>query len=389
MNDKQRAIVLLIKSAVTRQAEVLPEGFCLEQSLELVKKHHMVNLIYDGADVCGISKKDPAMQQLFPVYLRQLLKSEAQQRSLENLRRAFREAGIHHMLLKGSRIKELYPKPELRYMGDADILIRLEQYDKIRSIMLELGYTEKPDTDHELPWMSDGLYVELHKRLIPSYNKDLFAYYGDGWKLAVPGEGCEYVMKPEDEWIYLFTHYAKHYRDGGVGCRYVADLWLWRRNYPDMDEHYIRNVLETMQIGKFYKNTLELIGYWFADGPGNPTLDVMTEFIFSSGSWGGDNARVLSRAVRDAKHSALGFSGKLVYLWAIAFPPADILKWKYPVLMKHRWMLPLVWLYRPFYKVFRERKDLEKKAAHMDTLSQENMRLRREMLNLVGLEYNF
>ena len=389
MNDQQKAIVLLMKSAITQQAEVLPEGFSLEQNLGLIKKHHMVNLIYDGAVVCGISPKDPAMQQLFPIYLKQLLKSEAQQRSLENLRKAFREAGIDHMLLKGSRMKGLYPKPELRYMGDVDILIRLDQYDRIRTIMQDLGYTEKPDSDHELPWLSDGLYVELHKRLIPSYNKDLFAYYGDGWKLAVAGEGCEYTMKPEDEWIYLFTHFAKHYRDGGVGCRYVVDLWLWRRNYPNMDEGYIRNVLQTMQIGEFYENTLALIDYWFADGPGNPTLDVITEFIFASGSWGGGNARLLSQMVRDAKHSPLGFSGRLVYLWTIAFQPADVLKWKYPVLMKHRWMLPLVWLYRPFHKVFRERKDLKKKAANLDALSQENMRQRREMLNLVGLDYNF
>ena len=31
--------------------------------------------------------------------------------------------------------KKLYPKPELRVMGDADILIREEQYDKIKPVM--------------------------------------------------------------------------------------------------------------------------------------------------------------------------------------------------------------------------------------------------------------
>lgn len=389
MNDQQKAIVLLMKSAITRQAEALPEDFSLEQSLALIHKHHMVNLIYDGAALCGISGKHPAMQQLFPHYLRQLLKSEGQQRAVAALCQAFRDAGIDHMLLKGCRMKGLYPKAELRYMGDADILIRPEQYDRIRPIMRQLGYREKSETDHELPWVSDGLYVELHKMLIPSYNKDLYAYYGDGWQLAAAGDGSEYFMKPEDEFIYLFTHFAKHYRDGGVGCRYVVDLWLWRRNYPAMDERYIRKIMETMQMERFYGNILALIDYWFAGGPGSETLDILTEFIFSSGSWGADEVRVLSRAVRDAKHSALGFSGRLLYLWQTAFPPRRTLWDKYTVLKKHPWMLPAVWLVRPFYKVFFEWKTLSRKKKHLQTLSEENIRLRRDMLQLVGLDYNF
>ena len=36
----------------------------------------------------------------------------------------------------------MYPKTEMRVMSDADILIRTEQYDKIRPIMVELGYSK-------------------------------------------------------------------------------------------------------------------------------------------------------------------------------------------------------------------------------------------------------
>ena len=389
MNQTQQAVIALLKAAVTRQSQTLPEDFSLEQILELTRKHHMTNLIFDGASVCGISGKDPVMQQLFAQYLRQLMRSEGQQRAVEQLRQAFREEGIDFLLLKGCRMKNLYPKPELRYMGDADILIRVEQYDRIRPVMERLGYQEKLETDHELPWRSEALFVELHKCLIPTYNKDLYAYYGDGWKLAVPGEGSEYFLKPEDEWIYLFTHFAKHYRDGGVGCRYVVDLWVWRRACPHMNEAYIRSVMEAMQLEKFYGHMLQLMDHWFENGEGSDTLQIITDFIFSSGSWGADEVRVLSRAVRDAKHSALGFSGRLLYLWQTAFPPVEVLWEKYIVLRKHRWMLPLVWIYRPFYKVFFERKTLDRKKKHMATLSEENMQLRRDMLQLVGLEYNF
>ena len=155
-----------------------------------------------------------------------------------------------------------------------------------------------------------------------------------------------------------------------------------------MDETYIRGVMETMKMERFHDNILLLLDYWFGDGAGNETLDIITEFIFSSGSWGVDEIKVLSRAVRDARHSALGFSGRLLYLWQTAFPNVSILQDKYTVLKKHPWLLPAVWIYRPFYKVFFEWKSLGRKKKHLQTLSEENMQLRRDMLHLVGMEYN-
>ena len=387
MNSNYIGILQLMKSAMTRQPGVLPEGFDLEAQLELLKPHHMFPLIYDGAVRCGISRQDPVMQQLFQIYFKAIQKSDGQQKQVERIREAFQEAQIDHMLLKGSRLKNMYPAPELRYMGDADILIRLDQYEKIVPVMENLGFRFHHETDHELLWYHPQLSLELHKHLIPSYNKDFYGYYGNGWQLAGKGKGSEYTMKPEDEWIFLFTHFAKHYRDGGAGCRYVADLWLWRRNYPNMDESYIRDVLKKMQLDVFYGHILRLMDCWFGNGPEDKILEIMTEFIFSSGSWGQDQIRVMSRAVRDTKHS--GISGRLIYLWQIAFPNVMTLRDKYRVLYKAPWLLPVVWLVRPFYKLLFENRSAKHQLDNVRNLSEENIRLRQEMLNLVGLDYNF
>ena len=52
-------------------------------------------------------------------------------------------------------------------------------------------------------------------------------------------------------------------------------------------------------------------------------------------------------------------------------------------------MLPGVWAVRPFYKVLFEAKSLKRKKQHLAALSEENLNLRQEMLNLVGLDYHF
>ena len=269
-----------------------------------------------------------------------LLISRAQLAQIDRVFDAFDRNGIDYMPLKGCNMKQRYPAPELRMMGDADILIRMDQYDAIRPLMEELGFRETKTTDHELIWQSKALFLELHKRVIPSYNLDMKDYFGDGWELAKLCHGNRWDMTPEDEWIYLFTHFAKHYRDGGIGCRHMVDLWVYLRTAGNMDEGYVEGELEKLQLLAFYRNIRRLIGVWFDGAPEDEMSEYLTEFIFSSGSWGQMETKILSRTLRDSKRSVLGFSGRLIYIRNILFPGVEVLKGKYTLLKKAPWALP-------------------------------------------------
>ena len=389
MDTIQQGVIALLKSAIAGKSYILPENFRLEDAAQQIREHHIAALVYDGAIRCGIDKQSTFMQELFQMYWKALVKSEAQMREVKKVQAAFDEQEISYLPLKGCRIKGLYPKPELRPMADADILIRMDEYDRIVPTMRELGFLEGQETDHELVWHSKSLYLELHKRLIPSYNKDFYAYFGEGWQIARVDCGTRYTMTAEDEMVFLFTHFAKHYRDGGIGCRYVVDLWVFRNAHPNMDESYIRSVLRKLYLEEFYDNMLRLIDVWFHDAPTDEKIDYMTAFVFGSGSWGSVESRTLSVTVRDAKHSVLGFSGKLVYAWNTLFPDVATLKGKYTILKKASWLLPFIWIIRPFYKVLFEWRTMDKQKRNMDAVSRKNMKQRRKMLNYVGLDYNF
>ncbi|MBE6976544.1 MAG: hypothetical protein E7439_05035 [Ruminococcaceae bacterium] len=389
MNTTQLGVLTLLRSAVTCQSLPVPEGFSLEEAMPLIRGHHMITAIYDGAVRCGIDRKNPAMQRLFAGYVKALQVSEGQMAELARLFEAFEAEGIEYMPLKGSRIKYLYPKPELRMMGDADVLIRLEQYGKIIGIMRALGYADKGESDHELIWQNPGLYLELHKRVIPSYNEDYHAYFGDGWQLAKVKDGCRWSMTPEDEMVYLFTHFAKHYRDGGIGCRHILDLWVYLRANPKLDHSYVMAELEKLQIATFYQYIRELIAYWFEDGQGDERLEFMSDYVFASGSWGKMEDRIRSITLREEKRSALGLKGKFAYGWKLMFPSAKVLERKYTILQKAPWTLPAVWLVRPFYKALFERKSLEEKKQEMDALDKDALESHEQMLKYMGLEYHF
>ena len=389
MNRTQQGVVTLLKSAVTGQSGVLPEDFDLETLYPELKKHNMDALLYEGAVLCGISRQIPVMQMLFRKYCQHLIVSESQMRRVGEIFAAFEAGGIEYLPLKGCRMKSLYPKPELRYMGDADILIRLEQYETIRPMMAELGFEEGAESDHELHWEHRDLSVELHKHLIPSYNEGYYDYYGLGWQKAARRDGNYWTMTPEDEWIFLFTHFAKHFRDGGIGCRYVVDLWVYLCHNPGMDEAYICRELEKLQLQPFHENIRRLIRVWFEELTGDEKMDVITDYIFASGSWGQLESKVISGAVRESPSSGRAVESKLRYAFRIMFPDVRTLRSKYTVLKKHPWLLPAVWVMRPFYKLLWERKSLLQHRDNIHSITDEKVAQRRDLLEYMGIDYRF
>lgn len=388
MTNTQQGILTLIKSAITGEAAKLPPDFSVQEAFAVARRHNITALLYEGAVLCGVSPRQEPMPRMFQKCCLGLMASEKQLQDANRLFEAFEAAGIDYMPLKGLRMKTRYPKPELRTMGDADVLIRLEQYDRIRPILEAQGFAEKVESDHELIWEKKGLYLELHKRLIPSYNPDLYAYFEDAWALAVPERGHRWAMKPEDEWLYIFTHMTKHYRDGGIGLRHLTDLMVFRRAYPTLDEGHIREALERLELTEFYRNICRLLDHWFGGAPGNDILEMMTEFIFTSGSFGTADCHTVSQMLRKIENSRID-NGKVLFVWNSLFPPRTALEPQYPVLKRHPWLLPAVWVVRPFRKLWKNPRILRQKQETLRSISNEKIDNRRRSLKLVGLDFQF
>lgn len=386
-----RGVFLLIKSALTGESLQLPEDFDLEQAKGLISRHQIQNLIYYGAVNCGVDPKSALMRELFSATCRYMYIDERQRWELEKLQTVFQENGIDYMPLKGMLMKSLYPRTDMRIMGDADILIRLEQYDKIKPLLSDLGFTEKLESDHELVWTKQNLYLELHKWVIPSYNKDYAAYFGDGWRLAKPCAEipCCYKMSDEDQMIYLFTHFAKHYRDGGIGIRHLTDLYVYRKAKPQLNEGYIENELKILQLDVFYKNICATLNAVFENGPESDITRMIKTVILNSGLYGTETEHVLASVVREKANGSTTKQVRRKQWLQLVFPPCSVMQIKYPVLKRAGFLLPVMWIVRAFsalwnrpYKVRRQRKRLKLMSAdRVDNYEQ--------ALRTVGLAFNF
>lgn len=388
MTDLQQGILTLIKSALIDKPLPLPADFSLEGILPLCRDHEITPMVCEGAVNCGIHNS-PSFRPMFQESCQHLLASERQAGLVRSIFKAFQDHGIDYMPVKGCLMKQRYPKHEFRPMADVDILIRPEQYDRIRPLMQQLGFFEGVESNHEYIWDSISLHVELHKRLVPSYNKDYYAYFGDGWRLASQCKGTRYAMTPEDEFIYLFVHMAKHYRDGGIGCRQMVDLWVHRHAFPDLDEDYLRRELRKLRLLEFYDNVLKTLTVWFEDAAADDVTQCITDFIFSAGAWGKDENHILSDALREQKLAGSAWGGKLIRGIKLVFPPYSGMAMHFPVLKKAPILLPVMWPVRWTELLFVRRKSALEKGALMRTATADRVRSYQEQLNYVGLDFHF
>ena len=387
MNSINMAVITLLKSAITGEKLPLPDDFGMEQVMPVLKKHGIQTMGYIGAVNCGVPKTDPVMQDLFRFYCRSTVASQRQLDKIDQLFAAFEENGIDYMPLKGTILKHLYPSHELRPMGDADILIRVEQYDRIGPVMEGLGFAFIQETDHELHWDCPELHVELHKRLIPSSNQDLYAYYGDGWQLTMQESGHRFQMTLEDQFVFLFTHFTKHFRGGGIGCRHVVDLWVFLRKYHQLDQTYISWEFDKLHLTDFYRNMRNLIDAWFAESNWDDMTGFISDFIFSSGVWGGQKSHDLAANAKDVQKSGKVGKGKWRQFFSRVFPSLECTSFQYPVLKKMPILLPIIWIVRWFHILIRKPDLMKRRVQMLNRTNNDEIIAWEQNMSYVGLQY--
>ena len=389
MNTLQKGIITLLRSAITGETLSLPEDFTLDEALPILKKHSVAPLGYQGAVNCGLDKALPAMQQLLMLYLRILMLHEHQALALNRLFEAFEKNEIAYMPLKGCIIKKLYPKPELRPMGDADILIHVEDHARICPIMEALGFTLKADTTHVFEWKSNTLFTELHKSLVDERETDYYAYYKSGWQLAIKGDGYRHDLSREDAYLFAFVHFAKHYRNRGIGCRQLLDLYVYRSAWPDLDMAYLHKELTKLHLLEFFHNVQRTLDVWFHDAKSDPITELITAFIFASGNWGTMEAGIYAKEVKNAAKTNTLRNTEAKSLLRALFPPLQSMAYNHKILRHFPVLLPFFWLRRAFRLVFFNPGKILRKLKLLRKVNDTQILNYRDSLQAVGLDFHF
>lgn len=391
MNDTQQTILALIKGAVEHNPCIsFSDDTDWMHIFKICQKAQITPLVYESIEInhCNVPSQILNLFRQSAMY--HVVVDEQQQYHISQLTEIFNREKIDYVLLKGAKLKALYPKTVYRPMGDIDILIKEEQYPRIREIMLQLSYNEKEESNQVYPWtFPPHIHFELHKKLIPSVSEDFFDYFADSWNFAIHYREHQYQLTPESEFVFLFTHFAKHYRGSGIGLRHVVDLWLYRKHYPDLDEDYLVSEFKKLHLDKFYANVVDTIATWFDDKEETEVTEIITNTVFQSGSFGTKERGDRSYALRYSKKHRNAFQAKLKFIFELVFLPRSLMSNKYPVLNKWAFLLPVFWVVRWFDILLFKRNRIKRQTERTKQISQDSVDTYQKELNAVGLDFYF
>ncbi len=318
----------LIKSYLlpSEFSEEIPSERFIEV-LALMQKYNIGHLA--GVVLSG----NPAYQSwedtFFNMQYLAMLQYEKGQYAKEQVFQAFEAHKIPYLPLKGSTIAGLYREPWHRTSCDVDILVLKEHLEKAAFLLeKELCFTYRKKSEHDISFVSsNGVVVELHYDL---HEESLPV--SELWEDAMQEDGkCRYNSSAEMVILYHLAHMAKHFVNGGCGFRPFIDLWLMKHGMQ-YDAKRLEEKLANHGLKKFSEAMFSLLKVWFGEEQSNATLDTIASYLLEGKAYGSvENKVAIGRMQKKNRHN---------YIFHRIFLPYDALRYQYPILEKHRFLLP-------------------------------------------------
>lgn len=332
--------------------------------------HHVVPMIYNAAYNEDFFKEcDANFQAMFKSSAFRYIFSQIQRTNhFLEVYKKLSEKNIKILVFKGIIFRNMYNNPDDRISSDEDILIKKEDYEKIKEFFLSEGF-EFIDKGEECAYFSKstGLCIEVSTSLFSHESKaygHLNKLFEDVFEKSIKINIDKIdilTLSHEQHLIYIVFHNMKHFLTGGFGIRQVADFSKyietygeyinWEKFWSDLkDLNYDTFALNLIEISlKYLGFNNDKITY-----PDNITsfdeLKNSQKYYINSESLINDilDAGVFGASTMDRKHTALMTldavedKKKSNRLKAV-FPNVNYLKDNYTYLQKYPILLPVAW----------------------------------------------
>lgn len=390
--DVKTTYLALLKKAVTNDASSMPVTCDLPALLSLAHSHNSLLLIAQFIDQTSLS--DDWKKVISTEFAASLFMEEESEHLLQKLA----DANIDHIPVKGYQIKKLYPNPSLRQMGDIDILVPKNQFDQLDSIIEANDYQKENDWNahyHKAYSFPPFFEVEFHHALSKD---DAFHAVWDH-ALADQNAPHRYTLSPEDTLIYHIHHGLKHFLEGGIGSRYLCDLWLIQKHIPSLDYEKVIAAITSFDAPGFTLASLKLCEKCFGKYDkltdfitklsvhttfDDALIDAFCDQILESGAFGSvasrfENEMLLQNDKETSQNLFLFFLKKL-------FPDKATLTALYPELAIKPYLLPVYRIKRILDTIFSKKsRNALRAVGQMNATDDTSIHRKRELFKALHL----
>lgn len=263
---------------------------------------------------------------------------------------------IPAVVLKGAAVCIYYPNPENRCMGDIDLLVLPEDFERAYDTLINAGCTRLESSPQYIRHIgmrtADGVEIELHSYFSSSDNDEQNAILDAALFQAIPrrvtAELCGYpvsMLPPLENGLVLLGHINQHLSTG-LGLRQIID-WMvyvekhlddaaWENGFAEQAEKIGMKRLAMITTAMCQKY-LGLSGdiHWCSF---EPVCDELMEYILSSGNFGTKENSFKQSIVSVIKHFRNPFHGM------VTAQKYGLINWE--AATEHPWLRPFAWCYQ-------------------------------------------
>lgn len=382
MNKSQEIVINLLSYAIRGKKYELDtnENINWDEIIEEANEHSVKGLIYTAINNTNYTKTmdkhilDDLKKTTFFSGMYQINHIKQVTKVLDELGKG----QIQVVALKGLIVREFYPKPEQRTMGDADLIVKEDDLNKAASILENLGYTASDhDYHHHIRFKhKNHLDIEVHwvlgnGRFFDSVN----SIEDDIWKTCIPvniGGSSALSLSLEDMALHLITHMVNHIKDAGFGIRQLCDLVvLVEKQGHLIDWSLFNKKVKECNIVKFTSVifnicnrlfNMEIPSEIYIENIDEENVNIFIDEIFSNGVFGKRYAHKQyanwSACDLDENKSKKTYLRKVFY---IMFGHIDTWGDKYNYAKKNKILIPIAYIHKVLYGLFGNKFTLKEK----------------------------
>lgn len=365
MNKCYKELILLLRKALIND-DLKINSEVLSEIENLAINQMVLPIVGGGAVKMGFELPEKWKSFMMAVAIRNCRNLDIQQKILNILEKN----NIRCTILKGISVSMYYPEPLHRPLGDIDILVDEENYDK--TIDLLTGSTDR-DSEYlkhkfHYHFTYDGLTVEVHKFMTEYSDNKYGEFLKEYLKSALDNiEIKQYkcysfpVLNSEYQIISLLLHTQRHFFEHKTNLRMICDYAMYVQTLSEEEWSKIYPTLEKLNLNTF-ADALILMCQKYLGIPVNWKIksEVSEETI----------ENLLEEFSNDGQAPKYIGDSSNVSLWkklrSIFVTMHSVAKNEFDILDKAPVLYPLFWIFVPLRTVLRKIKGNKKSVQVTD-----------------------
>lgn len=320
---------------------------CTPENLEavyaLAQKHDLAHLVAHAVESLTLPECD-VLVKLKTAKKRAIYRYARMDYEYEQLCEILEKEQILFLPVKGVIIRTYYPEPWMRTSGDMDILVQEADLKRVTDVLSKQHWFIRGEINHHDVHMqtASGVHLDLHYSIRGNIdNTD--AVLDRVWDYCTPAENKQYEYRQTNAFFlyHLLAHTSRHFLSEGCGIRPFLDWWILRQKMT-WDAAALQKLCAEAQLETFCQCMTDLSDAWFDGKAHTAVTEKLGQYVVNRNK----QTQIYNASLfKQARADQSAHWGSRLFL------SYDLLKTTYPILEKHRWLLPVFQIVRWFRKL--------------------------------------